>query len=183
TEALQATLPGLAEHERLVASAVNCAVFACVFIGAGWTIKLQYGILAALAVAILAFFVGAGRHFDLALFEANWQPAYREGGGWLVAFALFFPAATGIMAGANMSGDLADPARSIPRGTLLAILVTGLVYLGFAVLLGGGADRATLLDNTLVVRDLSAAEVLITVGVFAATLSSALGSMMGAPRI
>ncbi|GAB4150279.1 MAG: hypothetical protein Fur0037_18770 [Planctomycetota bacterium] len=97
--------------------------------------------------------------------------------------ALFFPAVTGIMAGANMSGDLADPSRSIPRGTLLAVAVTALVYLSQAVLLGSCRTHDELTSNNLVIKDIAAWPFLITVGVFAATLSSALGSMMGAPRI
>ena len=183
TEALVATFPSLAGNERALSTAVNVGVLACVYIGAGWTIKLQYGILVALLAAIVAFFAGAFEQASLTQLEQNWGPAYLDGQGWLVMFALFFPAATGIMAGANMSGDLADPGRSIPRGTLLAILFTGAIYVAFAVMLGMSADRAVLQQNPMVVRELALSDVLITVGVFAATLSSALGSMMGAPRI
>jgi hypothetical protein len=98
-------------------------------------------------------------------------------------FALFFPAATGIMAGANMSGDLRDPAKSLPLGTFAAIGVTALVYLGLIVLLAGGVDRADLIANSLIMNDVAVWPALIIAGVFAATLSSALGSMLGAPRI
>ncbi len=98
-------------------------------------------------------------------------------------FALFFPAVTGIMAGANMSGDLADPARSIPRGTLAAVLVTGLVYASQAFLLGGTRDREALINDTLIMSDIALLPALIAAGIFAATISSAIGSMMGAPRI
>jgi amino acid transporter len=87
------------------------------------------------------------------------------------------------MAGANMSGDLANPSKSIPRGTLTAIFVTGLVYVSQAVLLGACRTSDELTANSLVMRDVAVWPMLITVGVFAATLSSALGSMMGAPRI
>ena len=87
------------------------------------------------------------------------------------------------MAGANMSGDLKDPGKSIPRGTLSAVVVTGLIYLAMAVMLGGVASREALLANPLVVEDVALSGLLITAGVFAATLSSALGSMLGAPRI
>ena len=87
------------------------------------------------------------------------------------------------MAGANMSGDLKDPAKSIPQGTLLAVLVTGIIYATMVVVLGATASRETLINNKLVMSEIATIPVLITAGVLAATLSSALGSMMGAPRI
>ncbi|MBN1764042.1 MAG: hypothetical protein JW860_02190, partial [Sedimentisphaerales bacterium] len=183
TEALTAVAPLLEHHFRLTASMVNIAVFVCVFIGAGWTIKVQYGILALLFCAIVSFVLGAIGHWDTAQLTANLKPAYSEGQSLWTMFALFFPAATGIMAGANMSGDLENPARSIPRGTLWAIGTTALIYAGFAVLLGSSSSRQSLLTNNMIVADRALSSLLITLGVFAATLSSALGSLMGAPRI
>ncbi|MCB9913581.1 MAG: amino acid permease [Planctomycetes bacterium] len=183
TEACVATFPSLAGHAVWVASAMNALVFACVYVGAGWTIKVQYGILAVLVAALVSFAVGAAASFDPAVFDANLHAAYSPGQSPFTMFALFFPAATGIMAGANMSGDLRDPARAIPRGTLGAIAFTGTIYLGLALLLGGVAPRAELLANTMLVRDGARWPVLVTAGIFAATLSSAIGSMMGAPRI
>jgi amino acid transporter len=56
--------------------------------------------------------------------------------GFFSVFSIFFPAATGILAGANISGDLEDPQQAIPKGTMLAIFVTTASYLGFAVLAG-----------------------------------------------
>ncbi|MGB7327854.1 MAG: amino acid permease, partial [Rubripirellula sp.] len=88
-----------------------------------------------------------------------------------------------IMAGANMSGDLANPSKSIPTGTLAAVVITGLIYISQALLLGCARPAAELIGNNMVIRDIAVWPVLITAGVFAATLSSALGSMMGAPRI
>ncbi|MBN3318382.1 S12A2 protein, partial [Atractosteus spatula] len=66
----------------------------------------------------------------------NMGSNFREDQTFFSVFAIFFPAATGILAGANISGDLADPQLAIPRGTLLAILITGLVYLGIAISTG-----------------------------------------------
>ena len=183
TEALLQAMPDLGWSARLVGTIVNVVVFGCVFIGAAWTIKLQYFILAILAASIVSFFVGGVSIFSFEVFAANLQPKFVEGSGFFVMFALFFPAATGIMAGANMSGDLRDPARSIPVGTFGAIGVTSLIYLAIAVLLGGVWPQDDLIADAFVMNKVAAVPALILAGVLAATLSSALGSMMGAPRI
>lgn len=183
SEALIATFPDAGWTMRGVGSVVNVIVFACVYIGAAWAIKVQYFILAVLALSLISFFAGALGHADAANFTANLSAAYGNGESFFTMFALFFPAATGIMAGANMSGDLVNPARAIPRGTLASVAFTGLVYVAMAFALAAATDREQLVGPSMVVRDLSWIPWLITAGVFAATLSSALGSMMGAPRI
>ncbi len=183
TEALLSAFPQAPLSFRAIATLVNAAVFACVFVGAGWTIRMQYAILAVLVLSLASFFAGALPAFSLQSLAANASPQFLAGSGFFVMFALFFPAATGIMAGANMSGDLQDPARSIPTGTFAAIAVTGLVYVALALVLAGSAPRDALIGNNLLMGELAWMPALILAGVFAATLSSALGSMMGAPRI
>lgn len=183
TEALMAVVPVLSAYPKVVASVINAAVFACVFTGADWTIKMQYGILSILVLSILSFLAGAGLGWSPQLVAANWNPDYSRGHSFWTMFALFFPAVTGIMAGANMSGDLKNPAKSIPKGTLLSILFTGLIYLSFAVLLGASSERELLKNDLMIVSHRALFPFLIICGVLSATLSSALGSMMGAPRI
>lgn len=183
TEALASTVPALADLPVVVATCVNLATFVCVYIGAGWTIKVQYAILAVLAAALASFYVGAAGEFSLTILRENSEPHFAVGENFFSIFALFFPAVTGIMAGANMSGDLKNPAHAIPRGTLAAVAVTGTVYLSMAAMLAGVRPHDTLIADNMVVREVSQWPLLITAGVFAATLSSALGSMMGAPRI
>jgi len=171
----------------VIATICNTFVFVCVYIGAGWTIRLQYFILAALVASLISFYAGAVPAFDAGTFTANLSSNFDEGVSVFMMFALFFPAVTGIMAGANMSGDLKDPARAIPSGTLWSIVFTGLIYASLALLMGGARDATALksLDPTapLVIAEIAWSSWLISAGVFAATLSSALGSMMGAPRI
>lgn len=177
-------LPG--QSKLLIATICNIFVFGCVFRGAGWTIRLQYFILAILLASLGSFYVGAIPEFDAGVFGENWINSDTSKESIFTMFALFFPAVTGIMAGANMSGDLRDPSKAIPIGTLLSIVFTGAIYFSLALLMGG-AREASVLSNigggSLVIADISAVPFLITAGVFAATLSSALGSMMGAPRI
>ena len=183
-EAYVASIPG--DNPKIVVATIcNLFVFACVYIGAGWTIKLQYFILATLMASLVSFYAGCFTHFDPMVLQANMQWTI-DSKTFFTMFALFFPAVTGIMAGANMSGDLKDPARAIPAGTLWSILFTGLIYLSLAVLMGGTRSAealSNLAGDSLVIADISHWPILITAGVFAATLSSALGSMMGAPRI
>jgi amino acid transporter len=186
SEAFCGAMPGFSpESQVLVATITNIVVFGCVFVGAGWTIKLQYFILAVLMMSLVSFGMGAIPSFDPELLQTNLKSNYTGNENLFTMFALFFPAVTGIMAGVNMSGDLKDPAKSIPGGTLWSILVTAIIYAGMAVLLAGAATQSelTATGDVLVVGKLSKWPVWITAGVFAATLSSALGSMMGAPRI
>ena len=183
TEAFVQTFPNTGLSFGTVATLVNVATLICVYIGAGWTIKLQYGILAILLASIVSFFVGAWPEMSMATLRSNANPAYLKGESFFTMFALFFPAVTGIMAGANMSGDLKNPGKSLPLGTLSAIAVTALIYLGMGLALAAVRPQAELTTNTFVVGSIARWPILIVAGVFAATLSSALGSMMGAPRI
>ncbi|MGI9471117.1 MAG: amino acid permease [Rubripirellula sp.] len=182
TDALVTFLPAGVPH-LLVATITNVAVFACVVIGAGWTLRIQFCILATVFVSLLSFYLGAWQSFDAQLLDANLVPAFSADESFWTMFALFFPAVTGIMAGANMSGDLRDPARSIPRGTLAAIFVTAVVYATQAIFLGGSRPREELISDPMIMSSIAQLPILIAAGVFSATISSALGSMMGAPRI
>ncbi len=187
TEVLHAMV-GDAIGFKLLALMTNAVVFTSVFIGAGWTIKVQYFILATLVLSLVSFFLGGIEQFQWSHFSENWNSHYLVEDGiqkesLFTMFALFFPAVTGIMAGANMSGDLRNPSRSIPMGTLWAIVATAIVYAVMAIFLAGCRPAETLIGDYEVVGSIARWPVLITAGVFAATLSSALGSMMGAPRI
>ena len=183
---------------QLTSSIVIVLLFALTFKGAEVALRAQYFILVVLLLSVASFVVGGIMSFDADIFTSNMgvrsstklNPTM---GFWLV-FAIFFPAATGITAGANMSGDLKDPARSIPRGTFLAVGFTAAVYLIQLVLLAGYTDQASLTTNALThaadpaaafaaLTNMSLFGPLIVAGVFAATLSSALGSFLGAPRI
>ena len=66
----------------------------------------------------------------------NLYSDYRDGNTFFKTFAVFFPAVTGITAGANMSGNLKDPATAIPNGTFMAIFFTYITYVGYGILVG-----------------------------------------------
>jgi amino acid transporter len=183
TEAIFSAFPEISLSFQVVAFIVNVIVFVLVFVGAGWTIKIQYGILAILLLSVISFVIGALKNASPETLQMNMEPAWTGDFNFFIVFAIFFPAVTGIMAGVNMSGDLKEPRKAIPIGTLSAISFTAVIYFAIAYLLAASNSREVLLSDTFVMKDTAWSGALIYAGVFAATLSSALGSMMGAPRI
>jgi len=146
---------------------------------AAFALKLQLPIMVAIAVALGALMIGAGARFSESL--PLWQGV--EGGvDFWVVFAVFFPAVTGLMAGVSLSGDLRDPQKSITAGTLWSVGVGFIAYLLIPTFLAGAADAETLVDNNLIWFDLAGSAWLIFPGLAGAIFSSAVGSILGAPR-
>lgn len=162
---------------RLVAAITVVVVSLASVRSAETALKLQLPIMAAIALALASLFVGAG------LKSAESLPLTGGSGGnfWLV-FAVFFPAVTGLMAGVSLSGDLEDPKKSIPRGTLTAVMVGFVVYLTVPIALAAAAAPQQLVDNTLIWFDVAIVPWLVIPGLLGAILSSAVGSILGAPR-
>ncbi|APG24319.1 hypothetical protein A7E75_04185 [Syntrophotalea acetylenica] len=190
-QALSVTLYayGLAESLRFAwpgaplqatAFLVIVLVGALAFRGAGGALKMQVPILLLIALSLLALaggvVAGGGAPRALAT-EASGQYSF-----WFV-FAVFFPAVTGIMAGLSLSGDLANPRRAIPRGTVMATLTGFAIYMLVPVLLCLGADSEALRDNSLIwTRIALFGPWLVLPGLWGAIFSSAVGSVLGAPR-
>lgn len=145
-------------------------------------IRAQYIILGAIALSLISFAFGSPVESTEPEMWGVSESSDLAIPFWTV-FAVFFPAVTGIMSGVNMSGDLKDPVKAIPRGTLSAIGVGYLVYMALPILLVLRADAATLVSNTMIMRDIAFWGDAILLGVWGATLSSAVGSIMGAPRV
>uniref|UniRef100_A0A8C2EC81 Solute carrier family 12 member 3 n=1 Tax=Cyprinus carpio TaxID=7962 RepID=A0A8C2EC81_CYPCA len=194
--------------------------------GMEWEAKAQIFLLFILVTAIFNYFIGTFIpveskekfgffSYDASILADNFGPDFR-GQTFFSVFSIFFPAATGILAGANISGDLADPQMAIPKGTLLAILITGLVYMGVAISAGACIVRdATGTESNVTLSGLNCTDAackfgydftsycgcvteglvlqvmsvvsgfgpLITAGIFSATLSSALASLVSAPKV
>ncbi|MBN1903619.1 MAG: amino acid permease [Deltaproteobacteria bacterium] len=187
TEALVRAFPGATPYFLSIAMFTTAALFLVSLTGAKIAIKTQYLIMAILGLSIIVFMGGSLSNFNYSIFSANMRSNYTSGDiSFWVMFALYFPAATGIMAGVNMSGDLKNPGKSIPAGTFAAVF-TGLLIYGLQILIIGGAQTRTQLLNssfeTMGDQALFSFGFLVTAGVFAATLSSGLGSFLGAPRI
>ena len=176
TEAFVSAFPGM--DPRLISTVVALVFGALAYSGADFAVKVQYIILVVMAAALTSFFSGG---WGGAVAPVYFTPPTSSAGFWRV-FSIFFPAVTGIMVGVSMSGDLKDPAKSIPRGTLSGILITGLIYVCTAVWLGTHADTGTLVSDNLIMTRIARWPALILAGVWASTLSSALGSALAAPR-
>jgi amino acid transporter len=187
TESLISSFPVLQPYYPLLALGSTAVLFGVNYISAAAAIRAQYVVMAILAASVISFLVGSLVLFDADTFAANWSSSELSGrlGFWSL-FAIFFPAVTGIMAGINMSGDLRHPARSLVRGTFSAVGVGALVYLLLIVLAGGSQDREGMIVRPyqmLLANALLGTSFLVMGGVFAATLSSAFGSLLGAPRV
>lgn len=177
TESVQYLFPDL--DARLFSLATLAAIACVAWIGAGVAVKTQYIILATLVVSLVSFFIG----FQVSDgWQSRSEPAYATGQSFWSVFAIFFPAVTGIMSGVSMSGDLKDPTKSIPRGTLWAVAFTFVIYALQLLWLSLGSSREELKENALVMQSISVFPPLIIAGLWAATLSSALASLVAAPR-
>jgi len=144
--------------------------------------------LASQAQALLLFVVIAAIASAFAgVFGATPQPVRALGdfpeASLLECFALFFPAATGIMVGAGMSGNLAKPSDSVPRGTMWAWATTFLVYVLGAFWYALVVPQPELLDNKLAMIDHALIGDVVLFGLLASTLMAALSSLVAAPRL
>jgi len=140
-------------------------------------IKAQYLILAVIGLSLLSLFLGGS---DTPPESITWT---HEGGeGFSAVFAVFFPAVTGIMAGVGMSGDLRNPRRDLPIGSLSAIAGGFVVYMILPVWFASQVGPEELINDELIAWKLARFENLIYLGVWGATISSALGSILTAPR-
>ncbi|HSG78791.1 MAG TPA: amino acid permease, partial [Acidimicrobiia bacterium] len=167
---------------QLIAAVAIVLLLGLAWAGADVATRFQYVVMAALIVGLVSFFAGAfgGASADQ-LGEGLTSP--RDALGFWVVFSIFFPAVTGFTQGVSMSGDLKDPSRSLPIGTFLAVGLSTVVYVLVAILMAANASRADLIADTGAMGSIAAVPALIDIGVIAATLSSAMASFLGAPRI
>lgn len=173
-------------HSPLVVDLVAFAVvFGLAFVSASLAFRVQYVVMAIIAASLVSVLAGATRFEGLRAVEL-WGTFPPEDGvslGFWGVFAVFFPAATGIMAGANMSGELENPRRSIPLGTLTAIGVALVIYVGLVLWATQAGSPEELRANMTLMVDRAMWGPLVLAGLLGATFSSALTSMVGAPRI
>ena len=161
-------------------------VFTIVKVSTEFAFKIQYVLLAIVIASLFSMFGGLAK-IDIVSNWGNIQWLGDFDGGnssfWIV-FAVFFPAVTGIMAGANISGELQNPRKAIPNGTLYGVISTTIIYLALIFLAGLLIKTSdTVEDFYHIFIERSFWWPIVLVGLLCATFASGLSSFVGAPRI
>ena len=164
---------------RLTGTVALGAITVLALISTSVALKTQFFILAAIIISLISIFFGTTQFApqNVNLFSTEGSVSLE------VVFAIFFPAVTGFTAGIAMSGDLKDPKRSIPIGTLSAIGVGLIVYLGLAVFISYTINSELLKADYNILMKIALFAPAVVAGIWGATLSSAIGGILGGPRI
>ncbi len=165
---------------RVAGSAMLLLVTVVTFISTSLAIKMQFIIMGAIVLSLVSIFLGK-HEISPAIPLLDINPESRE--SFIGLFGIFFPAVTGFEAGVSMSGDLKDPKKSIPKGSIAAIVVGFVVYIGLTFFFAYTVNRDALINDSTVLSAISLFAPLVIAGIWGATISSALGSILGAPRI
>ncbi len=177
-ESFLIVFPGL--DVQLTSFIIILFVGAISFLGAEFALKTQLPVMLFVALSILFLALGPLTNSSvtgITILTDSGNLNFWKG------FAIFFPAVTGVMAGLGLSGDLKNPEKSIPRGSILAVLAGFLIYLIIPLVLSSGASRDMLLTDNLVWGKIAPLGLwVILPGLWGAIFSSAIGSMLGAPR-
>jgi amino acid transporter len=148
--------------------------------GANIGVKTLYVVGGILFVSLALFFLG---NASPANGEAMNSFTFRNRDDFFLVFAIVFPAFTGMTAGVGLSGDLRNPGKSIPLGTISATIIGMIIYILVTWKLATSASPSDLTDNQLIMSNIAIfGFIVIPLGLAASTISSALGSVMVAPR-
>jgi len=185
-EGLETLIPDV--NTLILDLSIFILVMTIAFVSTSFAFKIQYFILGIIVLSLFSIY-GALFVNDLN-FDFEWFGKYpgsvdnnSSGSSFWIVFAVFFPAVTGVMAGANMSGDLTNPRKSIPLGTISSVIITTIIYISLIFVAAVIAQPAELASNYNVFIDKALFGPIVLAGLLGATLSSALGSFVGAPRI
>ncbi|MFT5435016.1 MAG: amino acid transporter, partial [Myxococcota bacterium] len=173
---------GMAFDPRMVSVPATLLLLAATLSrGAALGVKALWVVACVLFVSLVMFFLGSPDG-TVPLSEAPLVGSLPDRDSFILVFAICFPAFTGMTAGVGFSGDLKNPRRSIPLGILSATLVGMIVYVALVTKLAVSATPQALADGELIMADIALWGPIIPIGLACATLSSALGSVLVAPR-
>ena len=177
-------LPESLNNIRVIGTVVLALLATIALISTNFAIKTQFIILGAIFLSLISIGVGIFTYNSSDVITTVSGPItpFRDF-SFVEVFAIFFPAVTGFTAGVAMSGDLKDPKKDIPFGTMLSIGTGLIVYLGLAFVFYFYVDHELLLNDYNFLLKVAWIPLLVIAGVWGATLSSALGGILGGPRI
>jgi amino acid transporter len=182
-EVIASMLPIKSTHiPQLIAGIAVAFLFIFAWLGADVATRFQYVVMSILGIALISFFWGGFARWNNSLLVANWTAPSGALPFWVI-FAIFFPAVTGFTQGVSMSGDLKDAGKSLPLGTFLAVGISILVYFVASLVFAASLKSDVLITDYTAMQQVAVVGILINAGVIAATLSSAMASFLGAPRI
>lgn len=182
---LLSKLPIDEEWARRIISVPSMIILSFIILkrGANVGVKTLYIVVAVLAVSLVFFFLGKTGYSEV--FEINLL-SVRMGNinsSFFIVFALIFPAFTGMTAGVGLSGDLRNPSKSIPLGTTLATVLGMIIYCFIAYKLTVSVSPDDLVNDQMIMSKIALfGPVIIPLGLAASTISSAIGSIIVAPR-
>ena len=148
--------------------------------GSSIGLKMLYFVVAILAISLVLFFIGPGTDgvYSGTIPDLSDSPNIT----FFTVFAICFPGFTGMTAGVGLSGDLKNPSKAIPLGTMLATVIGMFIYIAIAIKLFYSAHPDELRYDQLVMGEIALWGPIIPIGLAAATISSAIGSILVAPR-
>lgn len=164
---------------RAVVAIAYLAVAVFSWASASLAFRAQAVMLVVIVVAVTSAFLGVFTHERVSPTWFRGSPEVTLG----AAFAIFFPAATGIMVGVGMSGSLADPRKSIPRGTLGAWGISLAVYVAAAFWYASIASPEELVADKTIMMKKALVGPLVLVGLLCSTSMAALSTLVAAPRL
>ncbi|MCH8874137.1 amino acid permease [candidate division KSB1 bacterium] len=149
--------------------------------GAELGVTVLWVVVTTLALSLFMFFIGSSSSSSgstgLDIFAKVQNPDK-----FFVVFAIIFPAFTGMTAGVGLSGDLKNPRKSIPLGTLSATLAGMVIYFFVVIKMAYSLSPEELAADQFAMSKIAVWGPIIPIGLAAASISSAIGSILIAPR-
>jgi len=177
------------DHPPLLVDLITFVVLTGIsYASANLAFRVQFLIMAVIGASLVSIFASDVTTNPVAditwwgTYPGSAETGFRGTNFWGV-FAVFFPATTGILAGANMSGDLKDPRTAIPKGTLWAVGISSLVYAGLALWCARAGTMHELVTNYNLTIEKSMWPPLVVGGLLGAAASTALAGLIDSPRI
>ncbi len=149
--------------------------------GSSMGVKALYIVVVILFFSLVMFFLGKTEFYEAGDYASNF--VFRNKDNFFVWFAICFPAFTGMTAGVGLSGDLKDPKKSIPRGTMWGTIIGMVIYIFIVYKFSISVNQEDLSASQLAMAHIAMfGGIVVPLGLGASTISSAIGSVLVAPR-